>query len=472
MINSNTTLRGRNMVQLTLIHWVYVMMTLVILVVMLMRKDTIIPCILGVFLISFIAQNNIVGATRGVFDAFIVAARELIGIIIVISCIVAMSKVLEEIGANNLMIKPFTKFIKTADIAFWFIGIVMLVVSWFFWPTPATALVGAVLLPVALKVGLPAIGAAMAINLFGHGLALSTDYVIQGAPTITASAAGIPVEKIILKGTPLFLTMGIVTILTAYILLKRDMKKGKIIGPQLSLEELNDSRRISKTAKMAAVIVPIAFLLDIVAMFYFELRGGDATALIGGTAVVLTLIITMAEYRKESLDKITIFIKQGFMFGMEIFGPIIPIAAFFYLGEISPIEAVLGEGVLPLGSQGILSDMGSALASIAKMNRPIVASIEMLVGAITGLDGSGFSGMSLGGSLSRVFGTAINGSIPVLAALGQIGAIWVGGGTLVPWGLIPAAAICRVKPMDLAERNFIPVVTGLIVTTIVAMFLI
>lgn len=460
------------MVQLTLLHWIYVIMTLVILVVMLLRKDTIIPCILGVFLISFIAKNNIVGATRGVFDAFIVAASELIGIILVISCIVAMSKVLEEIGANNLMVRPFAKLIKTADIAFWFIGLVMLIVSWFFWPSPATALVGAVLLPVALKVGLPAIGVAMAINLFGHGLALSTDYVIQGAPTITASAAGIPVEKIMLKGTPLFLTMGLVTIVTAYILLKRDMKKGKIISPELNFEELNDSKKISKVAKFAAVIVPVAFLLDIAAMFSFELRGGDATALIGGTAVVLTLIITIAEYKKEALDRITTFIKEGFMFGMEIFGPIIPIAAFFYLGEISPIEAVLGEGVLPAGSQGILSDMGSALASIAKMNRPVVASMEMLVGAITGLDGSGFSGMSLAGSLAKVFGTAVNGSIPVLAALGQIGAIWVGGGTLVPWGLIPAAAICRVKPMDLAERNFIPVITGLIVTTIVAMFLI
>lgn len=460
------------MIELTLLHWIYVIMTLVILVVMLMRKDTIIPCVLGVFLISFIAKKNIVGATRGVFDSFIVAASELIGIILVISCIVAMSKVLEEIGANNLMVRPFVKLIKTPDIAFWFIGIVMLVVSWFFWPSPATALVGAVLLPVALKVGLPAIGVAIAINLFGHGLALSTDYVIQGAPTITASAAGIPVEKVMLKGTPLFLVMGLVTIVTAYILLKRDMKKGKIVSSQLNFEDLNHSKKIGKVAKFAAVIVPVAFLLDIAAMFAFELRGGDATALIGGTAVVLTLIITMAEYKKEALDKITIFIKEGFMFGMEIFGPIIPIAAFFYLGEISPIEAALGEGVLPVGSQGILSDMGSALASIAKMNRPVVASMEMLVGAITGLDGSGFSGMSLAGSLAKVFGTAVNGSVPVLAALGQIGAIWVGGGTLVPWGLIPAAAICRVKPMDLAERNFIPVITGLIVTTIVAMFLI
>ena len=49
---------------------------------------------------------------------------------------------------------------------------------------------------------------------------------------------------------------------------------------------------------------------------------------------------------------------------------------------------------------------------------------------------------------------------------------YVGGGTLVPWALIPAAAICNVSPFELARRNLVPVVTGLVVTTIVAMFLI
>ncbi len=459
------------MVDITLLHWTYVIMTLVILTTMLLRKDTVIPCILGVFLIGFIATKNIIGATKGVFDSFIVAGSELLGIIIVISCIVAMSKLLEQIGANNLMVKPFAKFIKTPDIAFWFIGIVMLIVSWFFWPSPATALVGAVLLPVALKVGLPAIGVAMAINLFGHGLALSTDYVIQGAPTITASSAGVPVEAVMIKGTPLFFTMGVVTIVSAYILLKRDMKNGKISTERIYNDEVYD-KEISKVAKLAAVIVPVAFILDIIAMFTFELRGGDATALIGGTAVILTLVISVLEYKYDSLDQITNFIREGFMFGMEIFGPIIPIAAFFYLGEIAPMEAVYGEGVLPVASQGILSDMGYAMSNITEMNRPIVACMQTIVGAITGLDGSGFSGMSLAGSLAKVFGTAVEGSVPVLAALGQIGAIWVGGGTLVPWSLIPAAAICRIQPMDLARRNFIPVVIGLIVTTILAMFLI
>jgi len=94
------------------------------------------------------------------------------------------------------------------------------------------------------------------------------------------------------------------------------------------------------------------------------------------------------------------------------------------------------------------------------------------VGIITGLDGSGFSGISLAGSIAALFAHAIGSGAATLTALGQIAAIFVGGGTIIPWALIPAAAICNVDPFELARRNVIPVITGLIVTTIVAMFLI
>lgn len=48
----------------------------------------------------------------------------------------------------------------------------------------------------------------------------------------------------------------------------------------------------------------------------------------------------------------------------------------------------------------------------------------------------------------------------------------IGGSTLIPWALIPAAAICGVSPFELARRNLKPVAIGLVVTTIVAMFLV
>ncbi|MGE7839318.1 hypothetical protein ACQKNX_00875 [Lysinibacillus sp. NPDC093712] len=49
---------------------------------------------------------------------------------------------------------------------------------------------------------------------------------------------------------------------------------------------------------------------------------------------------------------------------------------------------------------------------------------------------------------------------------------FIGGGTLIPWALIPAAAICNVSPFELARRNLLPVAIGLIITTLVAMLLI
>ncbi len=63
-------------------------------------------------------------------------------------------------GVHQALISPFTKVMKNAALAYWTIGIVMMVVSWFFWPSPAVALTGAVLLPVALRVGLPTLGVA------------------------------------------------------------------------------------------------------------------------------------------------------------------------------------------------------------------------------------------------------------------------------------------------------------------------
>jgi TRAP-type C4-dicarboxylate transport system permease large subunit len=137
-----------------------------------------------------------------------------------------MSKALTKTGVNDVMISPFTKLIRTPGLAYWTIGILMMVISWFFWPSPAVALLGAVLLPVALRVGLPALGVAMAMNLFGHGIALSGDFIIQAAPKLTADAAGLPVSEVISANVPLVFVMGIVTTLVAFFLLKRDIKKG------------------------------------------------------------------------------------------------------------------------------------------------------------------------------------------------------------------------------------------------------
>ncbi|MPM59374.1 hypothetical protein SDC9_106216 [bioreactor metagenome] len=96
----------------------------------------------------------------------------------------------------------------------------------------------------------------------------------------------------------------------------------------------------------------------------------------------------------------------------------------------------------------------------------------MVIGGLTGLDGSGFSGLPLVGTLANTFGTAVNCSVPLLGALGQIAAIFIGGGTIIPWGLMPVAAIADVNPLELARKNFVPVMIGFFFTFLTACLLI
>lgn len=445
---------------LTGAHYIYILFMVIILITMIMKKDTIVPCILGVFFMGLFFEKNIFGAITAVFNSFIISLNELGPIILIIAIMVALSKALEANNAIQYMVRPFSRVIKNSNTAFFVTGFVMLVLSWFFWPTPAVALVGAVFLPVAMRAGLPAIGVAVALNLFGHGLALSTDFVIQGAPSITAGAAGVAVSYVINDGMILFWVMGIVTISMAFYTLKRDINKG-MFREELKGFESEEVEAFNGKSKIATILVALGFLADIIAMYVFDLKGGDASALLGGTAVFLIIIINVINFGKDSLENVCENIIDGFVFGIKIFGAIIPIAAFFYMGEVAPLTGVFGKVLAP-GSQGLLSDIGIALSQTIPLNKFAVSGIETVVGAITGLDGSGFSGISLVGSLASVFGTAINASVGALAALGQISGIWVGGGCLVPWGLISAAAICGVSPIELAKRNFVPVITGLV----------
>ncbi|WP_316571168.1 hypothetical protein [Neobacillus sp. YIM B06451] len=463
--------------ELTALHWIYVVFIGLIIGFMVMRRDTTLICIIGIFLIAITATGSLSGSVSSVFNSFIYAITELLSTILVISIIVAMSKTLTATGINDVMISPFTKLIRNATLAYWTIGILMMAISWFFWPSPAVALLGAVLLPVALRAGLPALGVAMAMNLFGHGIALSGDFVIQAAPKLTADAAGLSVNEVLSASIPLVFIMGTVTTVVAFYFIKRDLKNGKLTSSTGVVP--GGTAHASKAGTLLlslwqkrffAILVPLLFILDVTAMFLLKLQGGDATALIGGTSIFILLAITLTAYKNKGLEKTTFYLVEGFQFGFKVFGPVIPIAAFFYLGDAG-FGKIIGD-YLPAASQGIVNDLGTALAGLVPLSKEVAAITLTVVGAITGLDGSGFSGISLAGSVATLFAVSIGKGAATLTALGQIAAIWVGGGTLVPWALIPAAAICNVDPFELARRNLVPVIIGLIVTTIAAMFFI
>ncbi|MDD4843290.1 MAG: citrate transporter [Anaerotignum sp.] len=454
-------------IQLTPIHFIYLIGVITILTTMILRKDTPIVCAIFIFVLGLVSSHTLVGGIQSVFHAVLYASKEFMEIIATIALVTSLSKCLSDMGSDYLMMRSMSKVMKNTYISWWILGITMMIFSLFLWPSPAVALVGAILVPLAVKKGLTPLAAAIAMNLFGHGIALSSDIVIQGAPSITASSAGLEPQNIMQSGMPLFLTMSIVTVVSAFLLNKKSMVQDG--GGTLYMNS-NDEVPLHKPSKGAvfiAIFTPLAFVLDIILMFVYDLKGGDATSLVSGTAMLVMIIASIVGFKRKSLEKVTDYIKDGFLFAIKIFAPVIVIGGFFFLGG-EGITYILGEQY----QSGILNDWAIWLAGVTPLNKYFAVFIQMVIGGLTGLDGSGFSGLPLVGVLANTFGTAINCSIPILATLGQITAIFVGGGTIVPWGLIPVAAICNVNPLELARKNLLPVGIGFLCTFILACILI
>ncbi len=457
------------MIELTSLHFMYFFVVLVVVITMGFRKDTVLPCIIGLFVIGFMYSGSLLKAVQVVYNALITSGNEFWGIIVVISLVVAMSQSLRDIGADELMLVPLKKIMVNHNVTFFVLGFVMLFFSWFVWPSPAVALVGAIMLPAAIKSGLPAIWAAVAMNIFGHGVALSGDYFIQGAPSITSKAAGIEDTLTFIHASiPLWLTMSIVTVACSFIMMKRDSKNFPQAFDEAAITaEAVDAPKPTFGVYLVAIVAPLIFILDIFVMYKYQLRGGDATALVGGTAILIMSFSAIVQHKLiDSLEKITDYIREGFIFGIKIFAPVIVIGAFFFLGGEGTAKAILGPE-----ATGLLSDMGLYLADKITLSKAPVVLIQMVIGGITGLDGSGFSGLPLVGSLAQTFSSAFPISKEGLGVLGQLSSVWVGGGTIIPWGIIPVAAICNVHPLDLARKNILPVTIGFIATFIVALFI-
>lgn len=458
---------------LTPLHYLYLIGVLVILTVMILRKDTPAVCIAFLFLLGLFGLKSISGGIQVIFNAILYAGKEFMEIIATIALVTALSRCLKSLGSDYVLMMPLAKIMKTPTITWWTLCLVMFLFSLFLWPSPSVALVGAIALPFVQKVGLDPMMAAMAINLCGHGFALSYDCIIQGAPKISAGAAGISTHDILSQGRLLFLAMGLVTIFFAFFLNKTVIQTPSHLLH--SADETSDrscsmhhpvSKSVKKSALLLAILTPAAFLLDILFMLILHLSGGEATSLVSGTALLLVCIGAVLKDPKTALSEITEHVTEGFLFSIRIFAPVIVIGAFFFLGG-EGISSIMGEGI----SHGIFNDWALWLAQNLPLSPYMAVLIQMLVGGLTGLDGSGFSGLPLTGSLAQTFGTAVGVSVPLLAALGQITAIFVGGGTIVPWGLIPVAAICNVNPLELARKNLLPVLLGFITIFILACFM-
>jgi len=461
-------------VPLTAAHWVYAAFVLLVFVFLAMKRDTGVVAVIGMFILGWMLLGSPIGGFQAIFNGMVRAGVVLLDVVFIISVVVALAKYLESIGAIYLMVRPFQKLMRGPAMAFWVTGAVMFIAALFIWPSPATALVGAVLFPAASAVGLPAISTAMGMNLFGHGVALSGDYIIQAAPKLTAEAAGLTVNEVVAASIPLGIVAAVVALTVAWFTVVRKDIKAQTTSDTEYLKFKDDlskaaTKEYSAVARTASWLVPLAFLGVVVLLVFMEVRGGDATAVLGGISLLLLSVFCLWQCKNnlpEGMEKITDSVREGFMFGMKVFSPVFLVAGFYLMGVPDHAQAIFGDAGKPL-----ILDIIKALSNTIPVNKVVVGFMHTALSGLTGLDGSGFNDLPLMGALAASWGSALGLKTAYLAALGQISMIWIGGGTIIPWALLPVSAITGVPAVELARKNFWPCMCGVGAATVLAIIL-
>lgn len=500
-----------------LAHWVYLCGVLVIVLTMILRANVVVPSIVGTFFVALAWTHSPISALGSVFTASFVAAKELFNIFLVIALMTALLNSLKTLRSDVRMVEPFRMVMTNGHIAYFVLAAITYVISLFFWPTPAIPLVSAVLLPAAIAAGLSPLQGAVAIAIAGQGMALSSDYVIGVAPGISAKAAGAGVSALVVADRALVLSLvtGGVALLLAYLFMRRTIQPASnahlekwqaqagggseevatgsfhksemageprepIVGEQQLQAELarNGDKRIF-WSKVFAVLTPIAFLGIITIMVlpkispqFPELKGGAAASLVGGMAALMMILATFAAHGgRRAMEASADHITEGFVFAFKAMGAVLPIAGFFFIGAGETAGPILG---LAPGVQApdLLFESIKSAEHVIPHSKILVAFGVLIVGMITGIDGSGFAGLPLTGSLSGGLASTVGMDAATLAAVGQMGAVWTGGGTLIAWSsLIAVAGFARVPVLAAVRALLVPVVTGLVVATIVAVVL-
>ncbi|VEF49699.1 putative transport protein [Bacillus freudenreichii] len=480
--------------EMTLAHWLYLLVTVVVIATMLFRRGVVLPIIIGTFLVAAVYKGNIVSGFQAVFNANLVAAKELFSIFLIISLMIALLNALKGLGADQKLIMPLQKVMVNGHVSFLILFATTYVISLFFWPTPAVPLICALLVPAAVRAGVPVMVAAMVVVISGQGMALSSDYIIQVAPVISASAAGIDKALITDKLMVLSLITGFSALSIVYFSARKAMSKKTATSEEgmkmqeSFFEEVGELaatveedaeivQRKERWGKAFAFIVPLSMLAVMIYMFQFKISGGsgfegtDGAAFVGGVATILLVLATIALNRIQALDQISEHLTDGFVFAFKAMAPVIPIAGFFFMGssDFTPAILSLGEDA---ATPAFLFDAIQAGQVYIPQNPVFAGYGILLIGIITGLDGSGFSGLPLTGALSGALASGANIDASTMAAIGQMGAIWTGGGTIIAWSsLVAVAGFLKISPIELARRNFIPVMVSLLAATTVAIII-
>jgi hypothetical protein len=202
---------------LTTAHWVYLLGVVIILVTMLARKNIIVPAVLFTLLTGVTFTQSLTGGLAAVFNASLVAAQELFSIFLIIALVTGMLGALQALGADTKMVMPFRPVMRNGHLAFWTLAAVTYMISLFFWPTPAVPLIGAVLIPVAIRAGLRPMAVAFTIAVAGQGMALSSDFVIRVAPGLSATAANANAEVVANRAMVMSLIVGVTALVIGYV---------------------------------------------------------------------------------------------------------------------------------------------------------------------------------------------------------------------------------------------------------------
>jgi len=485
-------------------HYVYLIGVAAIIISMVLRTNVVVPAILASFAVALSFSGSLIGATISVFNASLVAAKELFSIFLVIALMTSLLNALRGLGADQMMVRPFQKVMTNGRSAFLIIAAMTYLVSLFFWPTPAVPLVAATLLPAAIAAGLPPLAAAVAIAVAGQGMALSSDYMIRVGPGISARAAGLVdgTAAVADKALLLSLVVGVTALALGWLAIRRSIlapdarhlanwQAGAGLSDQLgsnaapvdkavlALQEAEGSASApvgqSRWAAPLALATPIVFFMLIAFMLapklipgLPDLKGGDAAALVGGTAALMMLVAAFAADGRRAMHTSADHIIDGLVFSFRAMGTVLPIAGFFFLGAGETSGAILG---LQQGTAGpsLLFEIIRSVEHLIPQSSAAVAFAVLLVGMITGIDGSGFAGLPLTGALAGALGPVVGMDVAALAAVGQMGAVWSGGGTLIAWSsLLAVAGFCRVPVLELVRVLFFPVISGLILATLLA----
>lgn len=505
-------------VTLTAAHWMYLLGVVSIIVTMIFRANVLVPSIAATFLVGLAWTGSTLGGLGGIYNASLVAAKELFNIFLVIALMTALLNALKALKSDILMVRPFRVLMKNGPLSYLLLAAITYFISLFFWPTPAVPLVCAVLLPAAIAAGLPPIVGAAAIAVAGQGMALSSDYVIGVAPGISAKAAGAVASVVADRALALSIVTGLVALVLIFVFHRRKFQapspvhlerwqelavKGElaahehegtahkaeiaegtsrehqpVTGQDLRRELQSVPAEDFKWSKLFAVVTPLVFLAVIVLMVLPKLgvplgdfKGGAGASLVGGAAAALMIFATLAmKGARQMLEASADHITEGFVFAFRAMGSVLPIAGFFFLGASETAAAIFGgdAGATP----SLLFDLVRSVQDWIPHNPLFVAFGLLIVGMVTGIDGSGFSGLPLTGALAGALGPVSGVEAETLAAIGQMGAIWTGGGTLIAWSsLIAVAGFARVSVIDLVRVLTLPVLAGLAAATVSAVLI-